>query len=96
MNWDLVLGVLGGLAAVFATSSAALSWAAKNGERLGRMLAKRIPGDGVERFLIDFLRGLERGLEAGIKVEVSPKPLGTDTEVKVRVQKSARDRTRTR
>jgi len=96
LNWDLILGALAALATLAATSSAALSWAARNGERLGRLIARRIPGDSVERFILDFLKGLERGLEAEIQVEAAPKELNGVTEVKVRVAPGNYGRTRSR
>lgn len=51
-----VLGILLG-------SAVAVNWAHKNGEALGRRVGRWLPGDQVEKWLVQFLLGLKQGLE---------------------------------
>lgn len=51
----------------FLTSKAALEWAAKNGKNLGRWVAKKVPGDKLEEWLIAFLEGIADGLKSEVE-----------------------------
>jgi len=49
------------------SSRATLEWAARNGKRIGRWVAKRVPGDKLEEWLITFLQGIADGLSTEVQ-----------------------------
>ena len=52
------------LLALFLGGSSAISWAKRNAKSLGVSIGKYLPGDAVEKWLLDFLTGLSDGLRA--------------------------------
>lgn len=68
MNWEaffdqtwvqVLLTVLG----MIAGAAASIAWATSNAERLGRIVGRKTPGDGIDRFLVSFAQGFAKGLE---------------------------------
>lgn len=66
--------VLTGLG-IIAGAAVSIAWASSNAERLGEMVGRRLPGDGIERFLEAFFVGFARGLAktySGATVTMTP------------------------
>lgn len=49
------------------SSKATLDWATKNGKNIGKWVAKKIPGDKLEEWLVTFIEGIAEGLKSEIK-----------------------------
>jgi len=58
---SIVAAIIAVLAGII-SSKATLDWAARNGKKIGRYVAKKIPGDKLELWLKTFLEGVEEGL----------------------------------
>ena len=58
------VAVLWTILCIVVVSTVALQWAKSHGRNLGLWIGKKLPGDQVERWLVEFLTGLKEGLEA--------------------------------
>ena len=77
-----ILGILLGAAVV-------LKWAQSNGQELGRRIGRALPGNQVEKFLVEFIDGLRRGLEETMTettVHVTQEPASGEAKTIMRLE----------
>lgn len=90
-TWVQVLLTIIGIVAV---STVAMRWGYRNGHSLGVRVGRWLPGDRIEQWLVEFLRGLKEGLESTYTeatVETTTEasfrlPEGVRTELRVDVK----------
>lgn len=90
-TWVQVLFTIIGIVAV---STVAMRWGYRNGYSLGVRVGRWLPGDKIEQWLVEFLRGLKEGLEstystATVETTTEPAsrlPEGVRAELKVDVK----------
>ena len=58
------LTILVGIVLGAFASRAMLDWALRNGRSIGRMIARKVPGDALEKWLLEFMKGVADGLQA--------------------------------
>ena len=63
MSWEQILPIAGTVAGVVLLYVVGKTWALENGKKIGRKIGQWLPGDKVEQWLVEFLRGLQQGLQ---------------------------------
>jgi len=69
-------------------SRAMLDWALKNGRSIGRMIAKKVPGDALEKWLLEFMKGVADGLKAEMEEDDEKASVATPAGANITLSKA--------